>query len=271
MRDDFGEIVDYVKSKDILCEAITNGYYVADKIDEVDKLNSICISIDGNEEETDYYRGRGCYKKAMEAIKLCSERGIPTRLHSVITRINKDSLNALEIAKEYGAGITVSPIITNEYCGIKYDPEICLSRDETKELFERLLEYKLNGYPINFSCNTLKYFIDYPFEDYDEVIKKGDSRLKRLSGRKSKIPLCKRMYLSPEMEADGTIYPCATLMHAPNSPNVREMGLMESLVGLKDMECATCGSITDQELNSLLNMNLNTVREVVKYFFTSVR
>ena len=271
LRKDVGEIIDYVLGKGMICEMISNGFLVPEKINEVKKLNSLCISIDGTEEENDFYRGRGSYKKAMEAIRICMREKIPIRLHSVITRRNMDSFYVFELAKELGVGITVSTITTNEFSGIKYDPKMCLTQDETKKFWAKVHEYKKRGVPINFSNSTLLYFINYPFEDFNEVIRKNDPRLAKLGKERKKFCYCTRKYLSPEVLADATIYPCSKLMHSPHAPNLRKVGLKEALKILASNDCVTCGSITDFELNALLNLNFSTVFEVLKYYLGKMK
>ena len=271
LREDVGAIIDYVKRKGMVCEMITNGCLVPEKINEVKNLNSLCISIDGTEEENDFYRGKGSYGKAMEAIELCMREKIPIRLHSVITRKNMNSSYVFEFAKKIGTSITVSTITTNEYSGIKYDPNICLTQEETRKLWIKVYEYKRRGYPINFSKGTLLYFINYPFDDYNEVIRIDNPRLSHLRKDQQNFFYCTRKYLSPEVLADGTIYPCSKLMHAPNAPNLRQVGLKEALRSLASVDCVTCGSITDFELNALVNLSVGTVLEVSKYYLRKMR
>ena len=47
------QIVDRVKQHGMICEMVTNGYYLEGKSDIVKKLDSLCISIDGDKEEND--------------------------------------------------------------------------------------------------------------------------------------------------------------------------------------------------------------------------
>ena len=95
------QIVDRVKQHGMICEMVTNGYYLEGKSAIVKKLDSLCISIDGDKEENDNNRGKGSFKKAIEAIQLCKSWGLTTRVKAVITQNNISSLDFLcEFAKK---------------------------------------------------------------------------------------------------------------------------------------------------------------------------
>ena len=72
-RPDFGEFVDYIKSKGIECAATTNGSFVPQKIEDVKKLDLLCISIDGNKKAHELNRGKDTFGKAMKALKVAHE------------------------------------------------------------------------------------------------------------------------------------------------------------------------------------------------------
>src|SRR3989344_5649637 len=48
MRDDIEIIVDKINAKNILCQLTTNGLLVKDKINVLKKVDSLCVSLDGN-------------------------------------------------------------------------------------------------------------------------------------------------------------------------------------------------------------------------------
>jgi len=67
-------IMDEVKTKHFVVQ--TNGLHLKE-LDPIylNKLRTIFVSIDGDEELTDYYRGKGVYKKVIENVKLARNRG----------------------------------------------------------------------------------------------------------------------------------------------------------------------------------------------------
>ena len=107
IRDDIGEIINHIKDKKMLCEVITNGYFVKKRINDLKRLDSICISIDGDEEGTDKNRAPGSYKMAINDLKLARENGIFTRIHAVITKNTINSIDHLvHLVKELDAVAT---------------------------------------------------------------------------------------------------------------------------------------------------------------------
>lgn len=61
-----------------------------------DNIINIRLSLDGVEETThDRNRGRGSYRCAIEAIKICQREKLPFSLNTVITRFNKDKIQEI--------------------------------------------------------------------------------------------------------------------------------------------------------------------------------
>lgn len=56
IRADIGEIIDKIKSKNILCFMNTNGLLIPDRINQIHKLDALTISIDGDEHTNDSTR-----------------------------------------------------------------------------------------------------------------------------------------------------------------------------------------------------------------------
>ena len=53
----------------------TNGYFMRKRGDDVKKLDTVLLSIDGRKEVTDRYRAPGCYDKVMDALRFLKEKG----------------------------------------------------------------------------------------------------------------------------------------------------------------------------------------------------
>lgn len=80
IRNDIGQMVDYVKSKGMLCEMNTNGYFLTQRIHQLTNLDSLVISIDGAEHTHDLCRGKGSYHVAITALDLAKQLKLPLRL-----------------------------------------------------------------------------------------------------------------------------------------------------------------------------------------------
>ena len=95
IRKDVGEFIGYVRAKGMACEVVTNGFFVRQHLDALRSADSVCVSIDGDEDANDANRGKGSFRKAMEAIELLQANGIHTRIKAVITRNNLRSIDFL--------------------------------------------------------------------------------------------------------------------------------------------------------------------------------
>lgn len=80
----FEYILDNVNYKSATLQ--TNGFFLDNvDINHLNKLKVISLSIDGREECTDRFRGRGCYKKAIEQSKKLRERGYKGEIDARMT------------------------------------------------------------------------------------------------------------------------------------------------------------------------------------------
>ncbi|MFH1788962.1 MAG: radical SAM protein, partial [Candidatus Altiarchaeota archaeon] len=142
IRGDIGVIVDHIVKKGIICDITTNGLLIKEKIDVVKKADMLMVSLDGDEKANDLNRGRGSYKKIIEGIKVARENGIITRINTVLSKNNMDSIDhILSLAKQYGMYVTFS--ITAEACGgSEKIQEMLLTDEETRAVYRKIKELK---------------------------------------------------------------------------------------------------------------------------------
>lgn len=93
IRKDCFDIIKLAKQNNLKIELQSNGLCLDNTI--ISKLKSldvkkVYISIDGLEKEHDFRRGKGSYKKAIEAIKNCIEKGISVSVNICVSHENKD-------------------------------------------------------------------------------------------------------------------------------------------------------------------------------------
>ncbi len=82
--DEIKQVIDIVKPKYFMIQ--TNGQFL-DCLDSkyVNRFHTILVSIDGNEELTDYYRGRGTFRKLINNLKLIKKNGFNGELIARMT------------------------------------------------------------------------------------------------------------------------------------------------------------------------------------------
>lgn len=251
---DIDVIVDRVKSYGIICEMITNGYLIEKKIDTVKKLDSICISLDGNEATHDRNRGKGSYQKAVAAIKCAKSAAIRTRVKAVIIRHNVNSLRFLaQFAKEHGV------VLTFTLPSIHTDAEdLTLTHEEIKELMTMAIEYKREGYPIGHTLTSMDYMMKWPANHYAWLDEK------HCAG--APVVRCIRNDLTCYVDADGMMYPCAILWSQFPGKNVFEAGIKDAWNNLAQKPCYSCGYLGEIETNLLLSLSIRNIFQSARYF-----
>jgi radical SAM family uncharacterized protein len=153
LRKDLAEILAFSRSLPLHTSLITNGTLLESRINEIAPYinGAVYVSLDGLEKTHDKIRGvGGCFRKAVRGIMACRER-VPVTINTTIMAENIHEIEDLvKLANELDTGISVA--LAHEYCNAKASaPAI----REIKELAEKLIEMKKNGYPL---INSISYF-----------------------------------------------------------------------------------------------------------------
>ncbi len=286
LRNDIGQIIRHVKSKKMICEVITNGYLVERKINEIKEVDSLCVSIDGDEESNDRNREKGSYLEALKAIRVAKDNGINVRIHSVLTRYTYDSLSHLmELAKDLDVQVNYSQAtIHTEHEALE------MSDEELKGFWKQLIEYKKAGYPVGNSFKTLEYVLAWPYSyndlvynvdgkeeihsyDYKPAV---DGKVPEMTPRETsgngnqtvrkdfKLQPCKRTQMSCYVDAEGSFYPCGVVWDK-SGLSTRDVGFDGAWEHLKTIDCTSCANVSEVEVNQLLNFSVTQIFEKAAY------
>ena len=105
MRRDWKQIVSRLTGHGINVNVITNGFiFREDLIADLKEaaVESVSVSIDGPKDVHDRYRQEGSFERALQAIRVLCEAGIPVSVISTLNRENSEYLESLyETLKEY--------------------------------------------------------------------------------------------------------------------------------------------------------------------------
>jgi MoaA/NifB/PqqE/SkfB family radical SAM enzyme len=142
-RKDLFEIADFCKDNGIITYLSSNGLYFTSKNIQriVDTFNYVGVSIDGDEETHDYFRGlKGAFKETLKAVLLANSTGAKVGIRFTIT---KETLNSLEyifdlVEKHNIPKIYISHLV---YSGRGLDN---LKMDLTKEQRRKSVEFILD-------------------------------------------------------------------------------------------------------------------------------
>jgi MoaA/NifB/PqqE/SkfB family radical SAM enzyme len=249
MRKDFGEIIDYVHGKGMFCDMNSNGVLINESnLSVVKKLDGVAISIDGDEETNDFYRGKGMYKKAIEAVKLLTGNGISVRIHSILTKKTAAKLDkVLEISRQLG--------VTFSYCEVlrkEKDTDHVLSQEEHEVFYKRYLDYKKRGAPIMHSMENIEYMLKWPKSDgtviHDTECAKYD--------KKDYVP-CLSGDLLCFFDLDGRIYACNGTWG--DGLNYNEVGFKKAWDYLAQRKCVGCRCVGMTSLHSIFGLSEKSI------------
>ncbi|MCK5610738.1 radical SAM protein [Candidatus Pacearchaeota archaeon] len=167
LRKDLGQIIEYLRTKDIYVIIYSNGLLVEENIEHINGADEIQISLDGPQDINDLIRGNGVYDKVLRAIEICKNENIKTNISTVICRENVGHLpDILDIAKKYNVGVSFQPVgrrfsgDSNSY--EDFPSRIAPSEYEYRGAISYLINEKRKGNVlINNSLSGLRHFSRY--------------------------------------------------------------------------------------------------------------
>ncbi|MCK9614365.1 MAG: radical SAM protein [Candidatus Omnitrophica bacterium] len=264
LRKDIGEIINYAKHKGFYISFNTNGYLVPNRIADLECLDTMVFSLDGMEESNDKNRGRGCFKKVMEAISIAQQNNIPCVISATLTR---DNMQDMEFLAELGLMKNIriqysilynSPVLKDK-CS-----DMVMSDKEIREVVRKILSLKKKGHPIYYSDNVLAAAINWPvpidekpyFATKDKAIYKNH-----------KLVYCYHGKLKYQIDADGRVITCWVHDNA-HAPNVKELGVAKAIKKChSDNNCKHCAFLANNEHNALMHLS---PRNILNNFFIQV-
>lgn len=249
LRGDLKQIIDYFKKNKLYVNMVTNGILLPEKIDEITGIDSLCISLDGKEENNDFTRGAGSYKKIMNAINAAKKRRIKFNVHATLTKRTISDIEYLaKQAREVGYYQQFSLLLK------PLDPQqsdLGLSDEEIKHVLYLIRKLKKRGYPIFTSYRNLDNAINWPWPYRNARINKDD-----FSRRKGLIR-CFYGKLKVAIDADGFMYPCSSLNDTFKALNVKEVGVKRAYEHiLSTNTCEACFYLTQNDWSLLLSGSL---------------
>jgi MoaA/NifB/PqqE/SkfB family radical SAM enzyme len=260
LRPDIGEVLNYAKLKGFYISLNTNGYLVPKKMDQLKCLDTIVISLDGPEESNDKNRGRGSYKKAMEAIDLISRNHVPAVVSATLTRDNMTDMDFLaKLGAQKHVRIQYS-ILYNNASLKERRSDIVMNDTEIRATVNRIRELRSAGYPIYYSENVLAATIDWPFShDQKCFVEKSD-----LVQATMKAVPCYHGRLKYQIDADGRVLTCWA-HNDPDAPNIHQLGIAEAVRHCCERNtCMYCAFLANNEHNALMHLSPKNIWNIFK-------
>jgi len=203
VRDDFLDLLKYCHERGLVTCVSTNGMLIDDgfakRLSRL-KMFYLQVSLDGSTADVnDRIRGKGTYKKIMEAIECFARQGVRFSINAVLTRTNYSQLDELrKLANGYGAELRVS----------RFRPS-----GRAKESRDSLGPEKWQ----------LESFAEW-LEGHN-LVRTGDSFfcLTSENRRRKGLDMCGAAKMTCCISPTGDVYPCAFLQERPFlAGNVRD-------------------------------------------------
>ena len=236
LRDDLPVIIGEARRLGMVCDMVTNGTLILRKPEVIHLLDRICISLDGPPETNDRNRGEGTYARIVEGIRFACACGLPVRISAVLTSAStiKDIDWLVGFAYEHHVLLNFSPPFEfiAHFHSDKFKPHI-IPDDQLRRLLRHIMQYKVDGTPIQFTKASYDIAIHWPF-----------TYQKRIA-RSYELP---SGYVHPKcyhgdyvffLDSDGSVYPCCNFWGRPKW-NIRTNGLESLIVGLNREGCEAC-------------------------------
>ena len=262
LRNDIGEIVDYIKSKGMYCCLITNGSLLKHKLNEIRNVDNLTISLDGSKENNDKNRGAGSYDVTLEAIKLAKKEGLPLRVSATLTKYSMNDIGFLaELAKKHDFTVHFSIL----FKPLPQFQDMELNNEEIKRAADSIIEYKRKGYPIFTSYRAAEYAGKWPLNhnEYHYILEKDLHKLPK-NFRHIECFYGKNKFT---IEADGNVYPCFLLGDPDKfrALNWKEVGVKRAFEHVRETNtCITCPAMTQNDHNLLLGLNAKQVICIIR-------
>lgn len=259
MRKDIGAIIDRIKERGLECAMTTNGYLVGKRLEDVKKLDSLAISLDGDKAANDANRGEGSFDAAMKAIQVAAANKVPLQVATVLTKKNMESVEfLLKLGKEYGFSVGFSTLISQSVDGVKETPEDIPTDEEYREVIRKIEGLSSEGYPVLFSNKTLDYTVNWPY-GYEKDKLMGEEpdfdHIRCNAGRFYCI-----------IDVNGDVYPCPSLVDVIEPRNCLTDGMKEAFRHINDHRCHTCHIPCQTEFNLMYSLDPSTIMHIVKRY-----
>jgi len=156
LRKDVGEIVRHLKRRGVHASLNTNGWLVAERIDDIGPLDLVCVTLDGPEEIHDRQRHPGSYARVIRAIEVLRQHQVPVVTMTVVTPAGIDHVDhVLEVARAHGIRAYFQ-LEHDKHMDVRQPISPELSQARVGRLARHLGDLKRRGLPVGNSYAALE-------------------------------------------------------------------------------------------------------------------
>jgi len=230
LREDIGNILAFCAEQKIQSRMNSNGSLVPLRINEIRHLDFMNLSLDGPEEINDQLRGRGAFKKTIQAAQVAFESGIKLGFQTVLSVENlnpKCSNFVVETAKKFKAFVVFQPAFNNLLRGQGRNP-VTPDVATYRKAIDHLIRLKREGANIGNSLTGLRYLYSWP-----------DGRRIRCAGE----------FIFRRIDAEGNLMYCGVEEKPLNMGNCLRKDIGELFSKTSPTYCNACWCAQRMELN----------------------
>jgi len=262
LRDDIHQVVLRARDNHIEVSLTSNGVLIDRHPGLIKDLDQLTISMDGNRESHDAFRGEGSWDQAVHAIEVGRNTGTPVQLLCTATRLTSPGLpDIYALAEKYDCAVTfdlLAPLYRPDgTSGVR--PE---AADDT--LIRAILDSAINrpNPRMVFSSYIMRYLRHWPlsystYRLFEKQLPDGFKPIPCQAGRFFGI-----------IETNGDLLPCCRTGKEYNSPNVYELGIEKAWNSMPPHNCAACIQTGGNMYNALFALQPSTV---VHYLLSFLR
>jgi len=236
LREDAGAIVDHLVRRGVHAAMNTNGWLVPERMDDVRKLDLVCVTLDGPRDVHDSQRRRGSYDRAVQAIEALRSAAVPVVTMTVITPRGAEAMDhVLEVARTLGFRAFFQ-LEHDKGCDVDAPIAPRLGDDAIARVARRLLEAKSSGLPVGNSRQLLA---------------------RHAQGRRylGTCEDCWAGHYYGYVLSDGTVAPCLLTQWQVERSNGRRLGFARAFAQLQEPRGPGCACLPTHEVNRVLDLD----------------
>jgi MoaA/NifB/PqqE/SkfB family radical SAM enzyme len=236
LRDDAGAIIEHLVRRGVHAAMNTNGWFVEERIDEVSKLDLVCVTLDGPREVHDGQRRRGSYDRAIGAIEALRRRAVPVVTMTVLTPRGADAVDhVLGVASDLGFKAFFQ-LEHDKGCDVDAPIAPRLADERIGRVARRLLDAKDRGAAVGNSRELLARHAE------------GRRYLGGCDG-------CWAGRYYGYVLSDGTVAPCLLTQWQAEPGNGRRHGFARAFERLEAPRGPGCACLPTHEVNRVLDLD----------------
>ncbi|MGH7790388.1 MAG: radical SAM protein [Candidatus Binatia bacterium] len=239
-----GQIIHHLNRVGVHSAMNTNGWLVSERMDDVTKLDLVCISLDGPEAVHDTQRRReGSYRRIIDAIEQLRRRNRPVVTMTVMTASSIGTVrHVLEVAKAMGTRAYFQ-LVHDAVGDVDLPVADSVTRAQVEATMDELLHLKAEGWPVGNSAALLQ-----------------QQRANRLIGSCAE---CHAGSYYGYVFCDGTVAPCVLTQKQVERGNGHARGFLRAFQELEAPQGPGCSCAPTHEVNRILNFDFGALFEAL--------